>query len=327
MKTDNRGIRLVAIIAGITFLGGALYILLEDVFRTRHASMEDALTVLTVVGTIAVGHLAMEAGRQRHVLPMLGFAALFVAGTALTVYNSVGRQSETTDAKLLDTEARNELIGSARRARLANEVMLTEARANHSRECASGRGKRCDGILATIRVYEDAVKGNESDLARLGPPLPVAPKAEKMAAVAAIFGADKAQAKATLMLIEPFAYTLFFELGSIISFGYGFGGRRTDGLLPATTPYPETPPTPAQPPRVARRNFTDRGPIIVSKRVAERDLRARLETGETVAAQNELVALWGVNKGTVSKWVSEWERNGAIPARRPAGRCKMIGRR
>jgi hypothetical protein len=233
----------------------------------------------------------------------------------------VGRQSETTDAKLLDTEARNELISSARRARLANEAMLTEARANHSRECASGRGKRCDGILATIRVYEDAVKGNESDLARLGPPLPVAPKAEKMAAVAAIFGADKAQAKATLMLIEPFAYTLFFELGSIISFGYGFGGRRTDGLLPATSP------TPAQLSRVARRNFSDRGPTIVSKRVAERDLRARLETGETVAAQNELVALWGVNKGTVSKWVSEWERNGAIPARRPAGRCKTIAQR
>jgi hypothetical protein len=321
MKGGNVGSRVIALAAGVTFSGGALYILLEDVSKTHQVSMEHGLTVLTLFGTIAVGHLALEAGRQRHLLPLVGFAFLFLAGTALTVYNSVGRQSETTDAKLLDTEARNELISSARRARLANEAMLTEARANHSRECASGRGKRCDGILATIRVYEDAVKGNESDLARLGPPLPVAPKAEKMAAVAAIFGADKAQAKATLMLIEPFAYTLFFELGSIISFGYGFGGRRTDGLLPATSP------TPAQLSRVARRNFSDRGPTIVSKRVAERDLRARLETGETVAAQNELVALWGFNKGTVSKWVSEWERNGAIPARRPAGRCKTIAQR
>lgn len=327
MKTENWGVRLIAITAGITFSGGALYILLEDVIRSHHASMEHALTVLTVFGTIAVGHLAMEAGRQRHLLSMLGFTILFIAGTALTVYNSVGRQSETTDAKLLDTEARNELISSARRARLANEAMLTEARTNHARECASGRGKRCDGILATIRVYEDAVKGNEADLVRLGPPLPVAPKAEKMAAVAAIFGADKAQAKATLMLIEPFAYTLFFELGSIISLGYGFGGRRTDRPLPATTPYPETPPTPAQLSRVAQRNFSGHSLTIVSKTVAERDLRSRLETGETVAAQNELVALWNVNKGTVSKWVSEWERNGVIPARRHVGRCKMIARR
>lgn len=62
--------------------------------------------------------------------------------------------------------------------------------------------------------------------------MPVAPKAEKMAAVAATFGADKAQAKATLMLIEPFAYTLFFELGSIISLGYGFGGRSGECHLP-----------------------------------------------------------------------------------------------
>lgn len=327
MKNDNIRGRLLSIVAGTTFLAGALYILLEDVARTHHCSMEHALTVLTVLGTIAVGHLALEAGRRRHLLPMVGFAILFMAGTALTVYNSVGRQSETADAKLLDTEARNELISSAKRARGANEAMLAEARTNHAQECASGRGKRCDGILATIRVYEDAVKGNEADLARLGPPLPVAPKAEKMAAVAAIFGVDKAQAKATLMLIEPFAYTLFFELGSIISLGYGFGGRNTDRPRPPTTPKPETPPTRAQLSRVARRNFDSSSLAIVSKAVAERDLRSRLDTGETVAAQNELATLWNVNKGTVSKWVSEWERNGVIPERRSIGRCKMIARR
>lgn len=313
--------RAIAIVAGITFTCGALYILLEDAMRT-HSSMEHAITIVTLFGTIAVGHLALEAARQRNVLPVLGFAILFVAGTALTVYNSVGRQSESTDAKLLDTQARNEQIATAKSAKKANEAMLAEARANHSRECASGRGKRCDGIAVTIRVYEDAVKGNDADLVRLGPPMPVAPKAEKMASVAAIFGADKARAKATLMLIEPFAYTVFFELGSIISLGYGFGRRcRATGLPQKTSR------TPSQPTIVAESNGNRRSLVATPKMVAERDLRARLQVGETVAAQNELAALWNVNKGTVSKWVSEWERNGFIPARRSVGRCKAIGRR
>lgn len=66
--------------------------------------------------------------------------------------------------------------------------MLAEAREKHARECATGRSKRCDGIAATIRVYEDAIKGNAADLTKLSPPIPVALKAEKMAALAAIFG-------------------------------------------------------------------------------------------------------------------------------------------
>ncbi len=320
--------RALALGAGVTFTCGALYILLEDVVSGHSWSMDHALTVLTVIGTIAVGHLAVEAARIKHVLPALGFCSLFIAGTALTVYNSVGRQAETSDAKLFDAEARNEEIIATKKAQLANRAMLSEARERHAQECASGRGKRCDGITATIRVYEDAVKGNDADLHKLGPPVPVAPKAEKMATVAAIFGADKAQAKAFLMLIEPFAYTLFFELGSIISLAYGFGGERahTSELCPPTNrriAYPLG----------AKKRIGGNRPVNVRNRClppatlksnAQRDLVARLATGETVAAQDDLAEAWNVNKGTVSKWVSEWERNGTIPARRPIGRCKMI---
>ncbi len=327
MTKPNQNHHYLALAAGTAFTAGALYILLDDVARGHPWSMEHALTVLTVLGTIAVGHLAVEAGRTWHLLPATGFCLLFIAGTALTVYNSVGRQSETTDAKLLDTEARNEQIVSTKKTRLANEAMLAEARTNHSRECATGRGKRCDGILATIRVYEDAVKGNDADLVHLGPLMPVAPKAEKMAAVAAIFGADKTQAKATLMLIEPFAYTLFFELGSIISLGYGLGGcGRSGGRAGSELSSIEN--------RVGnnhrtvarnQRNLRNRCRVPSTTKIkAEVDLIAMLATGATVAAQEELAATWSVNKGTVSKWVSEWERNGRIPARQQIGRRKMI---
>lgn len=328
MRKPNQNHRYLALAAGTAFTAGALYILLDDVARGHPWSMEHALTVLTVLGTIAVGHLAVEAGRTWHLLPATGFCLLFIAGTALTVYNSVGRQSETTDAKLLDTEARNEQIVSTKKTRLANEAMLVEARTNHARECSTGRGKRCDGILATIRVYEDAVKGNDADLVHLGPLMPVAPKAEKMAAFAAIFGADKSQAKATLMLIEPFAYTLFFELGSIISLGYGLGGcGHTDGGA-RRQPLSKENSVGNNYGNVARKGRNPRNRCRVpatTKAKAEGDLVAMLATGATVAAQDDLATTWSVNKGTVSKWVSEWERNGSIPARQQIGRCKMIG--
>lgn len=333
MKKTTSGDRILALSAGVTFTGGALYILLEDVFKHHLWTMEHALTVLTVFGTIAVGHLAVDAARRRHILAAIGFCLLFVAGTALTVYNSVGRQAETSDARLLDAEARNEQIIAAKRALATNAAMLAEARTRHARECASGRGKRCDGIAATIRVYEDAVKGNEADLAKLGPPVPVAPKAEKMATVAAIFGADKTQAKAFLMLIEPFAYTLFFELGSIISLGYGLSGnqaKETSSQFPARAGrLPETHALQLHNGSVASRNqgnLLNRCRETISKSAAEHELIARLATGATVAAQDDLAAEWNVNKGTVSKWVTDWERNGKIPARQQIGRCKMIAR-
>lgn len=315
-KTRQRSL---ALAAGLAFTGGALYILLEDVASGHPWSMEHALTVLTVMGTIAVGHLAVEAARVRHVLPALGFCLLFVAGTALTVYNSVGRQAESSDARALNAEARNELIVATKKALFVNTSMLAEARERHARECATGRGKRCDGIAATIRVYEDAVKGNDADLAKLGPPVPVAPKAEKMAALVSIFGADKTQTKALLILIEPFAYTLFFELGSIISLGYGMGGRqfpqRSTTHASATVDHRH---------RNRRRAGNGCRKPVTSKRMAEQDLIARLANGATVAAQDDLAATWNVNKGTVSKWVSEWERTGTIPPRQQAGRRKTI---
>ena len=43
-----------------------------------------------------------------------------------------------------------------------------------------------------------------------------------MAEVAALFGFDRARSQAALMLIEPFLWTLFFEIGSIVSLGFAF---------------------------------------------------------------------------------------------------------
>ena len=63
---------------------------------------------------------------------------------------------------------------------------------------------------------------------------------------------------------------------------------------------------------------------VFTRLEAERDLVTRLALGETVAAQDDLAARWGVDKSTVSRWVKAWEADGLVPARTQIGRCKQL---
>ena len=119
MNSTSTSSRALAIAAGLAFTGGGLCILLgDDIANPGAWSITHALTVLTVFGTIAAGHLIGEAKRARHWLACLGFLALFLAGTGLVVYSSVGRQAETTDTSTMAIEARNAAI-AAKGAELA----------------------------------------------------------------------------------------------------------------------------------------------------------------------------------------------------------------
>ena len=222
MNSTTTGGRALAIAAGVAFTAGALYILLEDAVKNQHWTMAHALTVLTVFGTIASGHLAGKALRHLHLGAAAGFALLFLSGTGLVVYNSVGRQAEASSTSVLSVEDRNQQRFDAKAKLASAEQSLESIRADIVTECSSGEGKRCRGTKAATAVYEAAVQGHKSDLEKLGAEEPVAPKAEKMAEILALFGVDKATAKATLMLLEPFLYTLFFEFGSVVSWGYAF---------------------------------------------------------------------------------------------------------
>lgn len=54
------------------------------------------------------------------------------------------------------------------------------------------------------------------------------------------------------------------------------------------------------------------------------DVTRRLASGETVAAQNELAAAWGVDKSTVAKWLKRWRADGVVPAAQRIGRCHRL---
>jgi hypothetical protein len=237
MTTISQNGRALAILAGVAFTYGGLRIILGDQLTDpAQWTTPVQLTVLMVFGTIAAGHLMRDAAAAKRIAATAGFLVLFLAGTGLVVFNSIGRQAESsmlTESQADDAaERRIAVKASLSRA----EAMLAEAQANLARECKSGRGKRCEGIEATIGVYSAAVKGHTADLEKIGAPKPVHAKATQGAKIAALFGADEAKAKAGLLLLEPFLWTLFFEWGSIVSLGFAFRGARA---ITETTPSKE----------------------------------------------------------------------------------------
>jgi hypothetical protein len=224
MTTLTTGGRTLAIVAGAAFVYGGLKMILGDAlldFSQWTTSVQ--LTVIMVGGTIAAGHLCDTALAAKRRGAALGFALMFLSGTALIVFNSVGKQAENS----MMTESQVD-AAAERRVGIKSDLerarkMLGEAQADLAKEARNGGcGKTCQGIQATIGVYEAAVKGHVADLEKMGIPMVVHARETEMAKVMAMFGAEELKSKAALTLLAPFFYTLFFELGSVISLGFAF---------------------------------------------------------------------------------------------------------
>lgn len=298
MNPTKKG-RALALSAGAAFVIGGITILLGDVIANPHEwNQYHALTILTVFGTIAAGHLLVDAWRSRHLLSSLGFLVLFVSGTGLVVYQSVGRQAETSDAKVYDAEAVNALIASKGADLAKAKARLDDANRAADSEMRGERcGPRCKDWRQRATEVQALVSQLEGEIKSLGPQKPVAPKAEKMASVAALFGANHAQAKAALMLLEPFLWTLFFEIGSIVSLGFAF---RSSPSFSKVSEAPvleiERPASPTPPPQRKRRRLPNNVIELSSHKV----LRA-LASEQGPVSNARLAQLLGETEGEASK--------------------------
>lgn len=146
-----RASRWLAIAAGVTATGGALAILLAEPLSTGHWTLNHVLLPLIVGVTIMAGHLVGSATRERRWLAGLGFAAIFVIGTALTIYSSVGAQKSGAASRAADVAAANEAFRDTRAAKARAEEALASLQAD---------AKRLAGIRSTseVRAAMDATK-------------------------------------------------------------------------------------------------------------------------------------------------------------------------
>lgn len=305
----NAAGRSLAIAAGVILASGTLAILFEDVLMHGAAfTLKHWLTLVTVTGTMMVGHLADLARRHRHWMSVLGFTALFLAGTGLVVYSSVGRQAEKT------------MVSSAQHDGITRQRMDLEAQITTEREavkakrdaadaeCADGEGNKCKAKRATAEYYENSLKGLEARLQVLDPAKPVSPEAEELGTVAAALGYDKDKVKALAVMLAPFFLTLFLEFGTIVSFGFAFSPKRQPKLdtrwqptasetnqtsfpLVATDFTDPTPPKPPKKPKPLPANVVQlRHPVVaalekVGRPVSNRELAVLLECSEGEAVK------------------------------------------
>lgn len=243
MTTLTTRHRLLAIASGLGFTAGGLLLLLGGSIATPAAwTIHHALTVLTVAGTIAAGHLAGTAWRAGSRLAAAGFVVLFVVGTGLVVVQSLGRQAETSETRTLEAGDHNqrradklaELDRARQRLSDAEREIDLETR---GRPDARGRPTRktgCGGDCEDWKLRAGEVKSHiralEADVERLGAPVPVEPEAAQVAEMANLVGADGDWTRMLFLAFKPLLWTLFFEIGSVVSLGYAFGGGRRSAV-------------------------------------------------------------------------------------------------
>src|SRR5262245_8172056 len=101
-KTHIIGGRILATFAGVAAAGASIYILVEDAIKSGQWTRDDIMMPIIIGVTIGIGHLISCAWRERKVLSAAVFAFVFIMGSGLVIYTSVGRQArvaETAEAK------------------------------------------------------------------------------------------------------------------------------------------------------------------------------------------------------------------------------------
>ena len=311
MRTSIKG-RALAIIAGLAFTAGALTILLGPALLTPlEWSSYHVLTIISVFGTTAAGHLLADAG-FKHPIAGLGFLVLFLGGTALVVANSVGRQAATFEESTLSAEATNAAIADKSEDLKQARARKVYADAQVQRETSRGGcGRSCKDWKTNASDVAIVIGQLERDIAALGPKKPVNAKAERMAEMAALFGVSKAKAQAMFVLLEPLLNCLFFELGSIVSLGFAFRQGKQKVLIAANdcpsladnrqTSFPVEfqLPEPPEPPKGKRRK-PEIGKGVVDLH-EHRVWKAIERNGGSVSSHQELADLLGIDPGPASR--------------------------
>jgi hypothetical protein len=287
--------RLLAIIAGLVFTAGAVAIIFGATLRhPSEWTVYHFVTLVTIGGTIVVGHLigsAVRAGGWNGWLTAIGFGILFLAGSGLVIYQSLGRQAEAAGNKVASAEHRNALIASKLQQRDKALQDLDDHKQRIAAEVAGwpnakgkatktpGCGPDCRGFERQRDTAQALIDRLEREIADLGPQVEVVPELREVQVLR----------------------TMFFEFGSIVAFAFGFGHRQTKRTFSASfsDSFSEENEEPTPPRGPKKKTKPDRLPanVIQFKHPVVRVLE---NVGHPVT-NGELARLMGVSDGEASK--------------------------
>jgi hypothetical protein len=182
-----------------------------------------------LVAALASGHMALPELKAGRVLSALTLGLLFVGSTSYVVISSGARNAETAAVKAAAIAQVNADRARVETERSKAQAMLDEERTAMARECASGEGKRCKGVQATVAVYTAAVAGHDAKLKTMKPAqrenAGYAHAAEVLAAIPGVKAAP-AKIERRLKLLLPFVVVVIAEIGTIAFLNIGIGHVR-----------------------------------------------------------------------------------------------------
>ena len=281
-------------------ISGSLSILLlvEPSFNdgfTHRLIVPVAVSIGLVSMAIITGVLA-----HGHGLWTASGAALAVVSVGLSgaiVWEQSGRRAQTrvsTQTVVVDaTKERARLT----KLRAEADQILTAHRAAQARECASGKGKRCDGMSYTVRTWEAALEGYDAKLRGVPSPTPDA-KVETISTAAELAGYDAKTARAWVSLVDPLLVPLLLELAAIICGVVAFGPRVPlaphVAKIPTQPSVPETSENPYSNGRIVE--------IVTEKEADEtRIIEALKQRGGEVYSQRHLSIILGLSPAEICR--------------------------
>ena len=153
MRNSTTAIRSwTALALGLIFAAGTGYVLFSDVHSPADISIDHVNTALVLLGTIAAGHYFGITLRSYRLLTAIGCAVLFVAGTFICVVGSASRGAELNQRHTAEAHKINAQRETTERELIKARNDREQLSKEFARECASGKGKRCDGIKIHHRI-------------------------------------------------------------------------------------------------------------------------------------------------------------------------------
>lgn len=229
-----------AMAIGALFLSGTTFVLFGDVIDGAKITNSHVLTALALLGATAAGHMIVTAWRERSIGRIVGLALLTAASLAYVATMSGARNAEQLVVKAERIAERN-----AQRASLKAELDKAKSdRADEaqrmSRECRTGRGKRCEGITETLARTDSHIALLTARLDLLGAPEVANAGYRQAAEAAALLGLSSrpvAELERVLVVMLPWLAVLIAEVGTIVFLGAAFGH---------TAPAPSAAPAPVE---------------------------------------------------------------------------------
>jgi hypothetical protein len=283
-------------VGGIVAAGFSVALLCSDGFANGFTFKHAAMPVLVGL-TVLFAHEAWRAAKEWKVVSFVAFLALALFGSGAIISETMGRTAESRDAKV--SEATKDVNAYA--ALLANldraNKLVAEAESWVASECKTGLGPKCRGVTFTRDQRQAFADKLRKDAEAHKAPAPIDSKADRIAAIAALFGFGEGVVKKAVHTFEPFVLPLFLELGAIFLFGFGVRTRKVDVPVSVSVPA-ETPKA-----LTFERPFTDE---------EIEQIRKILEGRSAPVTNDELAALAGVSKSEMSKRVNKAVEAGKV---------------